>query len=304
MAPVIKTGLTSVVVVIADSGPLVAQCVARVLASTSEVELILVDNASRDGQREAVMQQHQADSRFRIVQNSENLGFGPACNRGAALAQGDALLFLNPDCLIENDTLQRLREILPRHTRAGLIGVQVATAEGLPERAIRRRDPSLRRSLMSLSGLARFQQRWPALAGIEMPAPINSVELECIEAVSGACLFMPRAVFDAVQGFDESYFLHCEDLDLCRRVRDAGYEVLFAASIPVRHEQGSSSRSRPLFVSRHKHRSMWLYFRRFDPSAKNPVLRAVVACGILAHFAASAPIKGWRQWRASKASRA
>lgn len=304
MAPVIKPGLTSVIVVIADSGPLVAQCVARVLASAGELELILVDNASRDGQREAVAAEHQADSRFRVLQNAENLGFGPACNRGAALAQGDALLFLNPDCLIESDTLQRLREILLRHTRAGLIGVQVASADGAPERAIRRRDPSLRRSLMSLSGLARFQQRWPTLAGIEMPAAMNVVEVECIEAVSGACMFLPRAVFDAVQGFDESYFLHCEDLDLCRRVRDAGFEVLFAASIPVRHEQGSSSHSRPLFVSRHKHRSMWLYFRRFDPAAKNPLLRGLVACGILAHFAVFAPIKAWRQWRAGKIPRA
>lgn len=297
MPPTIQSGLTSVVVVIADSGPLAMQCVARVLAGAGAFEVILVDNASRDGQAEAISAQHRADPRLRVLHNAENIGFGPACNRGAALAQGDALLFLNPDCLIEVDTLQRLRQLMLDHRQAGLIGVFVSGADGSPERAIRRRDPSLRRSLMSLSGLARFQHRWPALAGIEMPASANSVDVERVEAVSGACMFMPQATYDAVAGFDEAYFLHCEDLDLCRRVRGSGYEVLFASSIKVRHEQGSSSRSRPLFVSRHKHRSMWLYFRRFDPAAGNPLLRALVACGIWAHYAAFAPVKGWREWR-------
>ena len=94
----------------------------------------------------------------------------------------------------------------------------------------------------------------------------------------------------ALGGFDEGYFLHCEDLDLCRRARDAGLAVLYVPTLSVRHEQGSSSFRRPLFVSRHKHRGMWRYFRKFDPAARNPVLKGLVCCGIWAHFALLAPL--------------
>jgi N-acetylglucosaminyl-diphospho-decaprenol L-rhamnosyltransferase len=293
-----SSALTSIVVVTADSGPLVAQCVAHVLANMAPIELIVVDNASTDGQIEILQQRYADEPRLRIVRNSENLGFGAACNIGARIARGGALLFLNPDCVIENDTVERLVAVLDKFPNAGLVGVHVRQPDGSSEHAIRRRDPSLRRSLMQLGGLARFEYRWPSLAGINVPASPTLLEIEPVEAVSGACMFLPRAVFDRLGGFDEAYFLHCEDLDLCRRTRDAGYDVLFANSILVCHAQGSSSRQRPWFVARHKHRSMWRYFRRFDPAARNPVLRALVACGIGMHLAMLAPRLVWREYRA------
>lgn len=297
MPPSHQTGLTSVIVVTADSGPLVAQCVERVLVTQSPLELILVDNASTDGQIEAVLERHARDQRLHVLRNAGNLGFGPACNRGAREAHGDALLFLNPDCLLASDSVARLREVISRHAQAGIVGAHVRKPDGSSERAIRRRDPTLRRSLMSLSGLARLEQRWPALAGVDALRSANASDIERVEAISGACMFMPREAFDRVGGFDEGYFLHCEDLDLCRRTRDAGYDVLLASTIDVCHEQGSSSRRRPLFVSRHKHRGMWRYFRRFDPAARNPLLRWLVACGIWGHFAVLAPRNAWHEWR-------
>jgi GT2 family glycosyltransferase len=299
--PRIESGLTSVVIVVANSGPLVGQCVARALASSAPVEVMLVDNASVDGEAEAAMARHRDDPRLRVLRNPFNRGFGPACNQGAAQASGDALLFLNPDCLIEIDTVAQLRDLAGRHPRAGIIGVHVLQADGQPERAIRRRDPSLRRALMSLSGLARFETRWPSFAGVELPPAPSLRNPEPVEAVSGACLFLPRAAFDAIDGFDEGYFLHCEDLDLCRRTRDGGRDVLFAPSIPARHEQGSSSHRRPLFVARHKHRGMWRYFRKFDPAARNPLLSALVWCGIWAHYALLLPVNAWRQMRSRTA---
>lgn len=299
----VEPGLTSVVIVTADSGPIVHDSVARVLASNVPVDVVLVDNASTDGTIERLRERHADEPRLRMLRNAENLGFGRACNLGAGVARGDALLFLNPDCLLAADTLARLREIAAAHPAAGLIGVCVEDADGRPERASRRREPTLRRAVMTLSGLARFEARWPVLAGIDVASSSRVVGVEVVEAVSGACLYLPRRAFEAVQGFDEDYFLHCEDLDLYRRLRDHGLEVLLAGDLRVRHEQGSSSRHRASFVARHKHRGMWRYFTRFDPAARHKMLRGLVWLGIWSHYYALAPVRAWRAREASSAAR-
>jgi N-acetylglucosaminyl-diphospho-decaprenol L-rhamnosyltransferase len=280
-------GLTSVVVVAADSGPLLRTCVDSVLMSSADVELILVDNASADGEPERAAEAHAGDERLRVLRNGANLGFGPACNRGATLARGDVLMFLNPDCVLQSKTVEGLRRYLDAHSEMGLLGVTVCDPDGTPARGIRRRDPMLARALVSMTGLARFEHRWPRLAGVEMPpAPASIPELENVEAISGACMTMPRRVFEQVDGFDEAYFLHVEDLDLCRRVRDVGYRVAIAHALHITHAQGSSSHHRALFVAEHKHRGMWRYFRKFDPAARNPFFSSCVRAGLWAHLIA------------------
>ena len=122
------------------------------------------------------------------------------------------------------------------------------------------------------------------------------------EAVSGALMLLPRRVFDLLDGFDEGYFLHCEDLDLCRRVRDAGFRVVLAGHVHVLHGKGGSSRHRPVFVSWHKHRGMWRWFRKFDPDARRPLLAALVWLGIWAHFALKLPGQLWRRFTLPAAS--
>ena len=289
--------LTSVIVVTANSGPLSVRCVEIVLDSDAPLELTVVDNASSDGQIEVIAARFGADPRLRILRNRHNAGFGPACNQAAAVASGTMLLILNPDCLLETDTIRRLGEIAREQCQAGLFGVRIVDPAGRLEKACRRREPTLRRSLNSLLGLARWEHRWPLLSGINMPPSTVDGGLESVEAVSGACLFVRRRIFEAIGGFDSGFFLHCEDLDLCRRVRDAGSLVVFVDSISLVHVQGSSSQRRPLFVSRHKHAGMWRYFLKFDPAARNPLLRGLVWCGIWIHYGLTAPAKAWTQLR-------
>ncbi len=284
----VRDGLTSVVVVAADSGPLLPQCVDRVLASSAAVEVIVIDNASSDGAPAHAAAAHAGDARFRLVANAANRGFGPACNQGAAAAAGDALLFLNPDCLIEAGTVAALRSIAEADRTIGLLGVDVRTPDGAPARGNRRRDPTLGRSIMTFSGLAHLESRWPRLAGVEMRPDAAAGAVERVDAVSGACMFVPRAVFERVGGFDEAYFLHVEDLDLCRRIRDGGNVVAIANDVRVVHAQGSSSRHRPVFVAAHKRRGMWRYFTKFDAHARNPALRALVWLGLWLRFAVAA----------------
>lgn len=271
--------LTSIIVVLADSGPFTRECVEHALMSSGPVEVILVDNGSTDGIAESLDRGYATDPRVRVIYNRANLGFGPAVNRGAAQASGRYLLVLNPDCLVQPDTIARMAAYMDVHT--GIVGAVVCDNDGHPDPASRRHDPLLRRALNTMLGRG-------GEAGIDIGGPLPTGAEE-VEVVSGAIMLLPRAVFERLNGFDEDFFLHCEDIDLCRRARDGGYKVLLAGDVRVLHGKGGSSRHRPVFVSRHKHRSMFLWFRRHDPAAKNPLTRAVVWLGIWAHFLLKVP---------------
>ncbi len=278
----------SIPIVTADSGEGVRECVARAIASSVPVEVILIDNASRDGVPRAIAREYADDPRVRVVCHGANLGFGPAVNRGAKLANADTLLILNPDCMLERDTIAALLEVQRTHPDAGVVGAVVCHENGEPDPASRRRDPLLRRALNQLTGRAQRESEDARFEGINVPGPMPDRAIET-ENISGALMLIPRTLFERLGGFDEGYFLHCEDLDLCRRARDAGFKVLLAGHVRVRHRKGGSSAHRPVFVSRHKHRGMWRWFRKFDPAARNPLTRAVVWCGIWTHFALTAP---------------
>jgi hypothetical protein len=280
--------IVSILIVAADSGPSLHDCARRALA-VEGAELILADNASTDGVPQAIEREWAGDGRLRVLYNGANLGFGAAMNRAAAQARGEMLLILNPDCLLEADTVPRLLAALRESPRNGLVGAVVCDARGEPDPASRRHDPLFLRALATLSGRGG--------EGVAVAGPIPHETLAA-DAVSGALMLMPRALFEHLGGFDEGYFLHCEDLDLCRRVRDAGYRVLLAGDVRVLHAKGGSSRHRPVFVSWHKHRGMWRWFRKFDPSAHRPPLAATVWLGIWAHFLLRVPAQLLKRRRA------
>jgi N-acetylglucosaminyl-diphospho-decaprenol L-rhamnosyltransferase len=291
--------LTSVVIVAADSGDDLATCVERVAASTAPVEIIVSDNHSTDGSVAAVQARWKNDDRLRILRNGSNLGFGTACNRGAAVARGETLLILNPDCRVEVDAIQRLRSVLGSDSKIGVVGATIVDEHGRYEPASRRRDPFLRRALITKLGLSRFESKSSVFDGANMAAATAS-SVEIVDAVSGALMVIPRELFQRISGFDEGYFLHCEDIDLCKRVRDTGATVVCANDVRVVHVKGTSSRTRPVFVARHKHRGMWRWFVKFDPAARNPLLRAFVWSALWAHFAVMAPIYALKTQRSQR----
>lgn len=271
-------GLTSVIIVTADSGTCTRQCVEHALASDMPVEVIVVDNGSSDGQPEAIARGLQEESRLKILYNRANLGFAAAVNRGVSASRGDFLLILNPDCMLEPGTLRRLREALGSHLQAGLVGAVMRDEHGVIDPASRRRDPTMQRVLATLRGTGET-----GAEGVNVPGPMpEGVTSE--EAISGALMLVSRLAFEQVEGMDEGYFLHFEDLDLCRRLRDAGYQVLLHGGVRVLHAGGCSSRHRPVFVSRHKHAGMWRWFRKFDPAARNPAKAALLWCALWTHF--------------------
>ena len=148
--------------------------------------------------------------------------------------------------------------------------------QGERDVAVRRRDPDFG---AMLAGILR-----PWAAPKMAVAPIDSQPLQEVQATSGALMLMPRELFARIGGFDEGYRLHAEDLDLCRRVREAGGVVAVANGIRVVHVRGVSSRSRPFFVEWNKHRGLWRYFRKFEAPRRGALVRAGVFAAIWLRF--------------------
>ena len=261
----------AVVVVAYDSEETLHECLSRLRAARDVGEIRVVDNASRDASIELVQRHALADPRLRFIANPDNPGFAVACNQGAAASTAPWLAFVNPDCFIETDTLARLRDAAATLGDA-LVGGVLRGEDGTLDAAARRRDPDFAAMLRSRGARELSIQRDPASS------------LQPVDAVSGALMLLPRALFARIGGFDEGYRLHAEDLDLCRRVRQSGGVVAIANEVEALHVRGVSSRARPLFVEWHKHRGLWRYFRKFEASRRGRITRAAVFAMIWGRF--------------------
>jgi len=273
-----------VVIVSCNSGALLEDCVARVLTAEGCTSLRLYDNASSDGWPQKVAARFADDARFQWTPGGRNIGFGAACNRAAAGGKARWILFLNPDCLVDSTSLRMLCAIAAADGRIGLLGADVRDALGREEPAARRFDPTPARLLHDHLPLRRRSG-----AGVHQAR--GSDALQRVDACSGALMFMPRTVFAEVGGFDEDYFLHGEDLDLCARVRAAGHDVVVANEVRVVHRQGSSSRSRPVFVAWHKHLGLGRFLARHQVHSLPG--RVLLAIGIGAAFLLRGLPKAW-----------
>lgn len=269
------------VVVTYRSAETIELCLQRLRDADGVVQIRVVDNGSDDGTLGVVQRLAASEPRLKFVGNPDNPGFAVACNQGARASDAPWLAFVNPDCLVEPDTLARLREA-SRALGPSLLGAELVGEDGVADPAARRRDPDFSRLLAQALTGARGDL---ALASDGRP-------VQRVDAVSGALMLLPRALFDAVDGFDPAYRLHAEDLDLCRRVREAGAAVAIANDVRVLHLRGVSSRSRPFFVEWHKHRGLWRYFRRFEAPHSSLPLRLTVAAAIATRFIVAA-LRAW-----------
>ena len=286
------TGIAAVVVTY-ESASTIGECLDRLRAADGIVQVRVVDNASSD-ETVAIIQRHAtADARVRFIANPDNPGFGTACNQGVAAvdaAGADWIALVNPDLMVQPDTLARMAALAVEGAGGEgggqdcdglpcvLLGADLVGEDGVRDPAARRRAPdftSMLRALLSGGG--------STSASMAIP-PDDRLALQPVEAVSGALMLMPRALYDRLGGFDEGYRLHAEDLDLCRRAQASGAMIAVANQARVMHVRGVSSRSRPVFVEWHKHRGLARYFRKFEAPRRGLPVRLLVYAMIWARF--------------------
>jgi len=271
------TARIAAIIVSYQSASTLDACLSRLRAAQDIAEIRVVDNNSDDGTLEIVQRHASADSRLHFIANPDNPGFAAANNQGAADSRAPWLAFINPDLMVGVDTLAQLCQ---RGQALGdcVLGVEQVDEAGVPDAAVRRRDPDF-------AAMLRNPGQGAKLAVTADPTQ----SLQRVPALSGALLLMPRMLFDRIGGWDAGYRLHAEDLDLCRRAREAGAVVAIANDLRVIHVRGVSSRARPFFVEWHKHRGLWRYFRKFEAPQRSLPVQLAVWGAIWAHAIAQIP---------------
>jgi len=251
---------TAIVVVSFHTGPALWPALRSALDQPDCGRLVVVDNGNDPATLDRLKAMAWNEPRLRLLTGQGNVGFAAACNRGAAAA-GDCglLLFMNPDCELPAGALAALRAALAADPDAWIAAPLLVDEAGRVQAGTPRNALTPASLLGQGLGLHRLSPMlFPPLN--RHGEPMGAAPF-AVPACSGALFAMPRDRFAAIGGFDEGYFLHVEDLDLCRRVGDAGGRILCLPGLRVLHH-GATSRAPAAFVERHKTAGFARYLTR------------------------------------------
>lgn len=241
-----------------ESGPLLTACVRSLLADTSagDIELVVVDNGSADG---SVDELRAALPDVRVIRSPGNVGYARAANLGIAATRAPVVAVMNTDLTIEPGTAKAMLARFDDDPVLGACGPRVRNVDGTDYPSARR-SPSV--PLAVAHGL--FGLWWPS-----NPFTVRYRELDAdpaqprlVDWVSGAAIWLRRSALDAAGAWDEGYFMYVEDLELCRRLRLAGFEIAYEPAGAVTHVQGASTSRTPYRMLVQHHRSAWRFARQ------------------------------------------
>jgi GT2 family glycosyltransferase len=227
----------SVVVVNWNTNHMLQRCLASLEAEreTARLEVIVVDNGSTDGSQDLVSKTFPT---VRLIANRENRGFSIANNQGVATSAGRYVFLLNSDTEVESGSLRALIDYADANPSAGIIGPQLLNFDGSLQPS-GRQFPAPLSTVAILFGVDRLmgRPRYGTRRDYSMPSAVDEV--------SGAAMLVRREAMERVGGLDESFAWGYEDVDLCRRVKQAGWEVHYFPGAKIKHEWGGSRRLAP-----------------------------------------------------------
>lgn len=264
-------GRAAVVVVNYESGSVLARGVASLLGE-GPAELVVVDNGSTDG---SVGELRQRSPGVVVVDPGRNLGYGAAANRGVAATRSEFILVCNPDLSVRPGALTEMVRALDSDPTVAVVGPLIRTSDG-------ERYPSARQfpSMIDAAGhamLGQFatQNRFTrAYQHADLALEVDTVSP--VDWVSGACFLVRRSAFEQVGGFDERYFMYLEEVDLCWRLGEIGWRVMYVPAAVVTHQQGVSTNRHPYRMILEHHRSLLRFAGRSTSGWRRALLPLVV----------------------------
>lgn len=241
-----------------------------------DVEVVVVDNASSDGSAAMV---RETFPWVRLIENAENVGYARANNQGIRSTAGRYVLLLNPDTEVHPGALEALLDVLERSPGVGATGARLLNADGSLQPSCAP-EPSLSREAWRLFHLDRVypygdydSTRW------------NHSTPRDVGIVSGACIALRREALDEVGLLDEDYFIYSEEFDLCRRLRRAGWAILWVPQATVLHHGGQSTRQNAAEMFLRLHQGKVLYFRKARGAWTARAYKGILLSATLARLA-------------------
>lgn len=244
-----------------NAGAMLQRAVDSLLASSVRPDIAVVDNASTDHSIDVLRARPDYRDAVSLTVNDRNTGFAAANNQVLRSGRARYYLLMNPDCIVEQDAIRQLVDYMDRNPQVGLAGGALKNRDGSLQKTSKRRFPTPWSSLARTLGMHRFKAADGVMGDFDLAREQEGDgRAEPVEAISGALMFVRGSALQRVGLLDEGYFMHCEDLDWCKRFWDAGLEVAYVPSAGAVHLKGGSGRG-PRVVW-HLHRGMIRFYRK------------------------------------------
>jgi N-acetylglucosaminyl-diphospho-decaprenol L-rhamnosyltransferase len=250
------------------------ECLRSIKQCNSKItlEVIVVDAASTDGSV-AMIEAEYPD--VVLLPQTENVGFPRGNNIGLASARGNNLLLLNPDTEIIGDAFSLMLDYLTNHPEVGALGPQLINSDGSVQSS-RRRFPTLATGFFESTWL----EGWaPGVLRRYYALDLADDEVAEVDWVVGAAILVPRLVYERTGGMDESYYMYSEELDWCRRIKEAGWRIVYFPAAKVIHHYGKSSEQAITTRQINFQRAKLRYFRKFHGRTPAALLRIFLLLG-------------------------
>ena len=240
----------------------------------ASMEIVVVDNGSSDGSREMVRDEWPT---IRLLENAENEGFSRANNRGIRASTGEFLLLINSDARLRPGALDEMLRVMRSDERAAVVGPRLEFGDGRWQRTTAGRAPSLRTAINHYLFVDRLGIPHPWFAGLYLSRDVRRAFRP--DWVSSACMLVRRAALEEVGLLDERFFIYMDDVDLCQRVRDRGWNVWYCPDARVIHYMSRSSSEAGGIAPPAAVRAFNAYFARRYGARRCAALRAAEVAG-------------------------
>ena len=268
----------SVVIVNYNVKAFLEQCLIAIerARGTMNIEIFIVDNASVDGSQAMVKKRFPY---VKLIENSRNVGFSTANNQAIEKAQGEYVLIMNPDTLIQEDTLIVLKRYLDEHPSVGAVGCKLLNPDGSFQIASRRSFPTPWVAFSRIVGLSRIFPMSSLFGQYNVTYLDPDMETE-VDVLSGSLMMLRRKALDQVGYFDEDYFMYGEDIDLSYRIKKAGWQIIYNPGTKAIHYKGESTKKSEFSAITRFYSTMLIFIRKHFGGRYSLALRILLTFGI------------------------
>jgi N-acetylglucosaminyl-diphospho-decaprenol L-rhamnosyltransferase len=248
-----------------------------------ETEVFIVDNASTDGSLDFLVPLYPA---FHFIQNKENAGFAKANNQVLSNCRGEFILFLNPDTILAEDSLESCISFFRSKPDAGALGVRMVDGAGNFLKESKRGFPSSRASFFKMSGLHRLFPHSKLFSSYYM-GHLDEQVPQAVDILSGAFLMVKKNILDQTGGFDEQFFMYAEDIDLSYRIRQTGHLNYYLPLTSIIHFKGESTKRNSRYLKMF-YSAMALFIKKHFRGSRSRIQLIFLHTGIRFHQALTA----------------
>jgi hypothetical protein len=258
----------SIIITSWNTRDLLQEALASIYRSAPSVpfEIIVVDNASADGSAEMVGRHFP---KVRLISNARNEGFAKGNNRAAAIASGETLLLLGSDVVVRDNSIQQLHDYLHSHADVGAVSCRLLNPDGSVQHSCRR-FPRLRDAVFTYLSLH-------ALASAYTISDFDFQRTQEVEQPAATCLMLRKSILGGGGLFDERYTILYNDVDLCKRIHDAGWKIVYLAKAEIIHHGSQSTKRATPAVRLEMYRNILVYYFRHFGGIAVVVLLPILA---------------------------